>query len=48
MGCRLIDEYFARTKATNSGNAPCKDFKQTCRVISGEAFKMFLGVEPDI
>jgi len=40
----MIDEFFARKKDVQ----PCKDFHTTCHVIAKEAFKMFLGVEPDI
>ena len=44
MGCRMIDEFFARQKTIE----PCKNFRMTAQIIAGQAFKMFLGVEPEI
>ena len=45
MGCRMIDDFFARSK---SANQTCKDFKQTMDVLAKQAFKMFLGVYADV
>ena len=46
MGCRMIDDFFARSRAQNQ--VPCKDFRQTMEVLAKQAFKMFLGVYADV
>ena len=46
MGCRMIDDFFARQKSQNM--APCQNFKQTMDVLAKQAFKMFLGVFADV
>ena len=32
MGCRMIDDFFARQNAAQAG--PCKDFEQTMNVLA--------------
>jgi len=44
IGCRMVDEFFA--KAPSQGL--CKDFTDTARVLSEQAFKMFLGVTAEV
>lgn len=44
MGCRMIDEFFARTPSV----APCQDLPQTAELIAKQAFKMFLGTTADV
>ena len=46
MGCRMIDDFFARQKAANQ--VSCRDFRQTMDVLAKQAFKMFLGVYADV
>ena len=46
MGCRMIDDFFARQKAANQ--VACRDFRQTMDVLAKQAFKMFLGVYADV
>ena len=41
----MIDEFFARQPKNME---PCKNFKYTANAIAGQAFKMFLNVEPEI
>jgi hypothetical protein len=43
LGVRLIDEFLAKSGVTN-----CSNFRETADVISKIAFKMFLGISPDI
>jgi hypothetical protein len=43
LGVRLIDEFLAKSGVTN-----CSNFKETADVISKIAFKMFLGISPDV
>lgn len=43
IGVRLIDEFLAKSGVTN-----CTNFKETADVISKVAFKMFLGISPDV
>ncbi len=43
IGIRLIDEFLAKSGVSN-----CSNFKDTADVISKVAFKMFLGITPDI
>lgn len=43
VGVRLIDEFLAKSGVTN-----CSNFRETADVISKVAFKMFLGISPDI
>ena len=45
MGCRMIDEFFAR-QLPQQGH--CKSFKQTIEVLTKQGFKMFLGVVPEV
>ncbi len=42
-GVRLIDEFLAKSGVNN-----CSNFRETADVISKIAFKMFLGISPDI
>lgn len=42
-GIRLIDEFLAKSGVNN-----CSNFKETADVISKVAFKMFLGITPDV
>ena len=47
IGCRLIEDYLARTYSPQSPSATtCKDFKETAETISKVGFKMFLNVCP--
>ena len=41
MGCRLIDEFLARSPQLKA----CKEFKQTIETLARSAFPMFLGVQ---
>eukprot|EP01038_Epipyxis_sp_PR26KG_P006308 gene6308-8687_t len=43
IGVRLIDEFLAKSGVTN-----CSNFKETADVISKVAFKMFIGISPDV
>jgi hypothetical protein len=45
MGCRMVDEFFARTPASQ---APCEDFKTTIDVVTKQALKMFLNITADV
>jgi len=45
MGCRMIDEFFARQLPTMKH---CKDFRETMEVIAKMAFRMFLGFYADV
>ena len=46
MGCRMIDDFFARQNPKNVG--ACRDFKQTMDVLAKQAFRMFLGVYANV
>eukprot|EP01040_Poterioochromonas_malhamensis_P016124 gene16124-18223_t len=43
IGVRLIDEFLAKSGVTN-----CSNFRETADVISKIAFRMFLGISPEI
>eukprot|EP01039_Chlorochromonas_danica_P001929 gene1929-2107_t len=43
IGVRLIDEFLAKSGVSN-----CSNFKDTADVIARVAFKMFLGVAPEV
>lgn len=43
IGVRLIDEFLAKSGVQN-----CSNFKETADVISKVAFKMFLGISPEV
>lgn len=43
IGVRLVDEFLAKSGTTN-----CANFKETADVISKVAFKMFLGIVPEV
>ena len=43
IGVRLVDEFLAKSGTTN-----CSNFKDTADVISKVAFKMFLGIVPEV
>ena len=43
IGVRLIDEFLAK-----SGVQSCSSFKETADTISKVAFKMFLGISPEV
>merc|ERR1740117_2221690 len=42
IGCRLIEEFLAKSKVQS-----CNNFKETGHVIAKVAFKMFLGISAD-
>ncbi len=43
IGLRLVDEFLAKSGINN-----CSNFKETADVISKVAFKLFLGISPEI
>jgi hypothetical protein len=43
LGVRLVDEFLAK-----SGISNCSNFRDTADVIARVAFKMFLGISPDV
>jgi hypothetical protein len=43
IGVRLIDEFLAKSGVNN-----CSSFKETAEIIAKVAFKMFLGISPEI
>ena len=43
IGVRLIDEFLSKTNISS-----CTNFKETSEIITKIAFKMFLGITPDI
>ena len=43
IGVRLIDEFLSKTNISS-----CNNFKETIEIITKIAFKMFLGITPDI
>jgi hypothetical protein len=43
IGVRLIDEFLAKSGINN-----CSNFRETADAISKIAFKMFLGISPDV
>lgn len=43
IGVRLVDEFLAKSQTTS-----CASFKDTADIISKVAFKMFLGIVPDV
>lgn len=43
IGVRLVDEFLAKSGVTN-----CSNFRETADVISKVAFKMFLGIVPEV
>jgi hypothetical protein len=43
VGVRLIDEFLAKSGVTN-----CSNFRETADVISKIAFRMFLGISPEV
>lgn len=43
IGVRLVDEFLAK-----SGINSCSNFKETADIISKVAFKMFLGIVPEV
>ena len=45
IGVRIVDEFLAKSGATGSS---CADFRETADMISRVAFKMFLGISPEV
>ena len=43
IGVRLVDEFLAKSQTTS-----CASFKDTADIISKVAFKMFLGIVPEV
>ena len=43
IGVRLIDEFLSKTNISS-----CTNFKETSEIVTKIAFKMFLGITPDI
>lgn len=43
IGVRLVDEFLAKSQTTT-----CASFKDTADIISKVAFKMFLGIVPEV
>lgn len=43
IGVRLVDEFLAKSQTTS-----CSNFKDTADTISKVAFKMFLGIVPEV
>ena len=44
MGVRMVEDFLAR----NPQVGRCSDFRETADVLSKQAFKMFLGVQPQV
>jgi trafficking protein particle complex subunit 3 len=44
MGVRLVEDFLSRTPSVGR----CNDFKETADVLSKQAFKMFLGIQPNV
>jgi trafficking protein particle complex subunit 3 len=44
MGVRLVEDFLSRTPSVGR----CSDFKETADVLSKQAFKMFLGIQPNV
>jgi hypothetical protein len=42
MGVRMVEDFLARTPQVGR----CSDFRETAEVLSKQAFKMFLGIQP--
>ena len=42
MGVRMIEDFLAR----NPQVGRCSDFRETAEILSKQAFKMFLGIQP--
>ena len=44
MGVRMIEDFLSRTPQVGR----CTDFRETAEVLSKQAFKMFLGIQPAV
>jgi trafficking protein particle complex subunit 3 len=44
MGIRMIEDFLSRTPSIGR----CSDFRETSEVLSKQAFKMFLGIQPTV
>lgn len=44
MGVRMIEDFLAR----NPNISRCSDFRETAEILSKQAFKMFLGIQPQV
>ena len=44
MGVRMVEDFLSRTPQVGR----CSDFKETAEVLSKQAFKMFLGIQPQV